>query len=790
MTRADLRLLPAATCLWGLAVLGITAGTAAAVAGGAVLLALALTAVTLAARPGTRRGILAHVGLLALAGTLLVPALARHGATEEVLDQAISEDLVVELQVIAAADPAAPRSGPSWARDGMSMRSRTAASPARLGRDRAELPASLSVLVRADGDAASDLARVRDGDGARVRGTLDRSGSLLVLRATEVHLLSSSDAAGRAQDARHALREQARDATSHLPADEAALVRGMTSGDTSGMTERTEEIMRRAGLTHLVAVSGANIALVLAAVLGPLLLAGVRRRPRLLAGAAAVAGYVWLVGDEPSVQRAATMAVPLLAARFAGVRASPVAALALTVALWSVLDPVTAASVGFLLSALATAAILLAAPPLATALTETSGGRLGRTPALVLAVPLVAQLACTPLLILLAPEVSLWAVPANVLVAPLVGSVTVLGLLALLLGMLWPPLAVALNSLAAGGAHLVLLVARTADALPGSRIGVPTGALGALLAVAVLVLAAAAVAARRVRAVRWASAALLVVALAPGIGRWLPLAPAPPWILAACAVGQGDAVLLRPAVASASPRAAPTVLLDTGPDPALLRECLDRLQVQEIDLLVLTHPHRDHTGGRAALTGSRAPSQQWICPLPGASRDALGGVPAVVASTGSTWRRPGLALRVLWPPSAEAAQRAHAAEQSAGEGDGANACSVVVEAIWEDGTRLVSLGDLEPAAQEEVTALGPGTADIVKVAHHGSRFQHAPLYRRLDPGLALITVGRENTFGHPTDELLDLLEETGAQQLRTDVHGTVVLPAADRGTARSVGPAR
>src|SRR5699024_2602405 len=109
------------------------------------------------------------------------------------------------------------------------------------------------------------------------------------------------------------------------------------------------------------------------AVLVPLLLAGVRRRPRLLAAGIVVAGYVWLVGDEPSVQRAATMAVPLLAARFAGVRASPVAALALTVALWSVLDPVTAASIGFLLSALATAAILVAAPPLAAALSELTG---------------------------------------------------------------------------------------------------------------------------------------------------------------------------------------------------------------------------------------------------------------------------------------------------------------------------------------------------------------------------------------------------------------------------------
>lgn len=524
MTRADLRLLPGATCVWALAVLGVTAGTAAAVAGGAVLVALALSAVTLTGSPRMSRGIFAHLGVVVLAGALLFPALQSHGSTDVTMEHAAQQGLVVELTVVAAADPAPPGGGPSWAREGQQMRARTVRGPARVGRDVSALPASLPVLVRASGESAQDLSRVRDGDLAHLRGRVVISGSLVILRATEVRPVASAGLAGRAQSARHALRRQARQATSHLPSDEAALVRGMVLGDTRGMGETTQDIMRRAGISHLVAVSGANIALVLAAVLGPLLLIGVRRRPRLLVAGAVVAGYVWLVGDEPSVQRAATMAVPLLAARFAGVRASPIAALALTVALWSVLDPVTAASVGFLLSALATAAIVLAAPPLATALQELSGARIGRTAALVLAVPLVAQLACTPVLILLTPEVSAWAVPVNILVGPLVGPSTVIGLLALGIGTVWPAAAELLWTLAAGGAHLVLLIARAADALPGSRIAVPEGALGVLLAVAVLLGAAIAVAARRLPLTRWVVAALLVAVLAPGAGcsRWAP----------------------------------------------------------------------------------------------------------------------------------------------------------------------------------------------------------------------------------------------------------------------------
>lgn len=787
MKRSDLRLLPAAACVWAVAVLGVTAGAAAAVAATATIVALGLTAILLIGSSRVRHGIFAHLGILALAGVLLFPALLRHGDALELLEDAARDELVVEMTVVASADPAPPDSGPDWSRGGVQVMARTARGAVRLGRDERVLPASLPLLVRADGDAADGLERARDGDRVLLRGTLRTSGSLIVLRAYDASPVPGTAWSGHAQDLRHELRRQARAATSHLPQDEAALVRGMTTGDTSGLHEETEEIMRRAGISHLVAVSGANIALVLAAVLGPLLLVGVRRRPRLAIAAVVLLGYVWLVGDEPSVQRAATMAAPLLAARFAGVRASPVAALALTVAVWSILDPVTSSSIGFLLSAVATAAILIAAPPLAAALVELSRKRLGEGFALVIAVPVVAQLACTPLLILLTPEISVWAVPVNLLVGPVVGPSTVIGLLALVIGTFWPGAAVALNTVSAGGAHLVLLIARTADALPGSRIAVPGGALGVLLVLAVLLGLTVAVAARRAPLVRWAVAAVLVAALAPSVGRLTPLGNVPAWTVAVCAVGQGDALLLR---ASSAATPAPTVLIDTGPDPDALRGCLDRLGVNRIDLLLLTHPHADHAGGRDALTGTRVPAEQWICPLPEAAAAVVGATPATVATTGRTWSVDGLRLEVLWPASAEDAITATAQEDGSGEGDAANDCSVVVAATWPDGTRLVSLGDLEPAAQAALGATAPGTADIIKVAHHGSRRQDPALYAQLDADLALITVGKDNTFGHPTAALLDLLHEAGTATLRTDEDGTVVLPAEDPSAARSVGPAR
>lgn len=794
----DLRLLPGATTVWVLAVLGIAAGAQAAIAACAVLAVTLLTVAVVVSRPGFTHLLLAHLGVVALAGILLFPALVRHDHAVDQLQAASEDALIVEIGLTLRADPAAPTAGPEWSRAGLQVMARTLPSRARIGDEEVRLPASVPVLVRTSGDEAEQqLAQARGGEAVQARGKVRASGGLLVLSVTEVRSIPARGPTALAQNARQQLRDLARHNTRHLPSDEAALVRGMTSGDTHGLGDRSEEIMQRAGISHLVAVSGANIALVLAAVIAPLLLAGVRRRPRLLIAGLAVAAYVWLVGEEPSVQRAATMVTPLLIARYMGVRASPVAALALTVALWSVVDPVTSASVGFALSALATAAILIGAPPLARAITEATGERIRTVPALVLAVPLVAQLACTPILVTLAPEVSAWAVLVNMMVGPIVGPTTVIGLIALLLGPVWGPAAQLLNTVAAGGAHLVLLIARTADALPGSRIPVPEGTTGVVGAVAVIVMLAVAVAGRRSVLVRWAMAAVLVAVTAPGLATHLPGREAPSWTVAACAVGQGDAVLLR--------SGSTTVLIDTGPAPEPLRECLNRLDVDRIDLLILTHPHADHIGGRSALTGPRAPAQQWVCPLPDATRDvAVGSIPQPV-TTGETWQQDGLALEVLWPPSAEAAQSAALREDGSGEGDAANDCSIAIAATWPDGTRLVALGDLEPVAQKELAALQPGPAHIVKVAHHGSRRQHDALYEQLDPALALVTVGKENTFGHPTDHTLELLGAVGAQVVRTDRHGTVILPPHDPagrvgdadpsgphgpGEPRSVGPPR
>lgn len=778
LARADLRLAPAAFALWVLAVLGVLAGTAAVLAALAALVSLVLLAVILAGRPRLLRALLAHLAIVALGAGLLLPGVARYESTTSVFETAAEQDLMVEVTVTATADARTADSGPIWNRGSTHVMARSEPGTARAGRELHDVHRA-RLLVRATDTAEEDLRRVRAGDRVHLRGSVRADGDLIVLTATRIR-------AGPATDGwRTTLRENARTATAHLPGDEAALIRGMTTGDTTGMSERTEEAMRRAGISHLVAVSGANIAFVLAAVLIPMLLVGVPRRLRICTATLVAGLYVVLVGEEPSVLRAATMAAPLLVARFVGVRTSPVAALAFAVAVWSVIDPPTAASVGFVLSALATGAIVIVSPLCARVIVDLSRGRVGETTALVLSVPLVAQLACTPVLILLTPEVSLWAVPANMVVAPIVGPTTVLGIVAVVIGGAAPALAASLYDIAAGGAHLVMLTAHLADALPGSRIPVPAGAVGAVLALGVILAAALAMAGRRLPLVRWAVAAVMVAVLAPPLAVRAPVGGDRDWIVAACAVGQGDAVLLRSAGAGTEV----TVLIDTGPEPEPLRACLDRLGITSLDLLILTHPHADHAGGNVALTGRRTPSQQWICPLDDAPHSALPDVPARSVIAGQTWQHGGLELKVLWPTSAEAALSASAREDVGGE-DAANACSLTVAASWPDGTRYIGLGDLEPVGQRELLALAPGGADIVKLAHHGSARQHPPLYDHLDPEVVLVTAGAENSFGHPTDTALDIARDHTPHVGRTDLHGTVLVPSGDPTALRSVGPAR
>jgi competence protein ComEC len=286
---------------------------------------------------------------------------------------------------------------------------------------------------------------------------------------------STSDAA--AAD----FREGVRTLAATLPADAGALLPGITTGDTAAIPDDLRRALRTAGLTHVTAVSGAHFSIVAALVLA---LASALRVPRVArVGLTVVAtgALVLVVHPSPSVLRAAAMGLVALLGVLLGRPHRAPAALAASVVLLLVADPWLAGEIGFVLSVLATGALVLLGGPLA----ERWSARCGRTVATVLALPVAAQLVCAPVVLLLTPTVALYAIPANVLVAPAVAPATVLGLAAGCLAPWW-----------AGGAHVLALgagaacwwvgaVARVAAAAPGAQVEWLPGWVGVcLLAVA------------------------------------------------------------------------------------------------------------------------------------------------------------------------------------------------------------------------------------------------------------------------------------------------------------------
>ncbi len=556
------------------------------------------------------------------------------------------------------------------------------------------------------------------------------------------------------------LRAGFAEAAAELSGDGAALLPGLAIGDTAAVGEDLDAAMKASSLSHLTAVSGANCAVVvgLVVLLGREL--GLGRAARIAAALVVLAAFVVLVTPEPSVVRAATMAAIVLVAMASGrpVRGVPVLGLAVIGLLVS--DPWLARDYGFVLSVLATGGLLLLAPPLAARLERW----LPRWAALVVAVPLAAQLCCQPVLILLQPSLPTFGVVANVLAEPAAPVATVIGLLACVLLPLVPWLAHALLGIAWLPATWIAGVANFFADLPFTALPWPEGIPGAVLLAAVTALG---VAGLRWRRAVVGCAALLVVVLGVIAGTRLgPTLDRPAdWQYAMCDVGQGDATLVRSGSAIA--------LIDAGAEPALLDECLGSLAIATVDLLVLTHFDLDHAGGASTLVGRVG--TVLVGPTDGPADERLvadlaaGGAEVVAAERGLAGVLGDLQWQVLWPRP---------------EARPGNDASITLLLDCERGCLSgLFLGDLGEHAQARMLAAGDlPRVDVVKVSHHGSADQSARLYELAAATVGLIGVGEGNDYGHPTEALLDTLAASGTAARRTDVDGLIVLALDDGGS--------
>jgi competence protein ComEC len=561
------------------------------------------------------------------------------------------------------------------------------------------------------------------------------------------------------------LRAGLRQAAGVLSPEPAGLLPALVVGDTSALPRRVGEEFRTAGMAHLLAVSGANLAIVGVAVL--LLLRALRFGPRWCAAGAGVTllGFVVLAGPEPSVLRAAVMGGVGLIALVIG--REP--ALAFSVIVLALHDPAMALNIGFALSVLATGALVLLAARWSRSLT---GRGVPRLLAEALAVPAAAHLATAPIVAGMSGEVSLVAVGANLLATPVVAPATVLGLLAALAAGPLPWLAEGFVWLAGPELHWMITVGRHAAAIPGAALEWPGGwwgglLLAVLLAVIVLVL-------------RWKPWRALVIAVVAGLlGVLVPvkvLSPGwPPsgWSSVACDVGQGDAVVL----ATDDPGRA--VLVDAGPDPGAIAGCLSRLGVDRIPLVILSHLHADHVGGLAAVLDERVvgavavgsgrlPGWAWRQVRTEADKS---GVPVLWLTAGQRLEWPGLTIEVLGPHYTDTRQE----QDGEATGTEINNGSLVLRATTRSG-RVLLTGDVELTAQADLLDSGTDlTADVLKVPHHGSRYTVPEFLDAVRPRIALISVGTGNPYGHPNPTTVGRLMAKGATVLRTDKDGDVAV---------------
>ncbi|MGA5569813.1 ComEC/Rec2 family competence protein [Streptomyces pseudogriseolus] len=583
------------------------------------------------------------------------------------------------------------------------------------------------------------------------------------------------------------LRGGLREATEDLSEDARALLPGLVVGDISRVTPELDQAFHETDLAHTLAVSGSNFTILLALLLGPPGLAqraerrglapraGISLRTTAVLGAALSLAFVVVCRPDPSVLRAAACGSVALLALATGRRRSLIPALATAVLLLVLYDPWLARSYGFLLSVLATGALLTVAPRWSEGLR-----RRGVPPRLAeaLAAAGAAQALCAPVVAVLSARVSLVAIPCNLLAEAALAPATVLGFLALATAPVAMPLAKAVAWCASWPAEWIAQVARTGAALPGSGVDWPGSWAGAaaLGAVTLLVLL---VGRRLLRHPWWCGACALLLALLVVQPRPLTRAvtgwPPPGWRMVMCDVGQGDALVLAAGGNTG-------VVVDAGPDPLLVDDCLRSLGVTRVPLVILTHFHADHVAGLTGVLRGRevggigATALEEPADQVAAVRRAAtaAGVPLTRVAAGERRRVGDLTWEVLWPPPG-----GHPAME------GPNDASVAL--LVRTGTlRLLLLGDLEPPAQRAL-ARSPAArdlagVDVLKVAHHGSAYQDPGLVRLTAPRLALISTGEDNTYGHPAPSTLAALRAGGAEVLRTDRDGALaVVPGAGGG---------
>jgi len=549
--------------------------------------------------------------------------------------------------------------------------------------------------------------------------------------------------------------------------EDAPMAKALLIADQHEIPPEMRDRYARSGMVHMLSISGLHVAIVAGTVLLLLQAARIPRHAAALLGVLFTAFYVAVIGAPPPAVRSAVMLAAVAASRAAQRPASPWAGLAIG-AFVPLVVPRTVLDLGYQLS-VAGICGLIASGSLARRVIPESLKGMRRKIIKELLTSLVATVITAPLIAWYFGRISIIAPVANLAAGPVIAVLQPTLFLALALAPLRTvaqffadashPMLVLFDGIAAAGAAIP---GASVDVVP-SLVTVVAGALGAAA------LIAACIARYPARSILAGTGCLCIIAWAPV----LTLPNSSGMEMHVLDVGQGDAVLIR----SDKGR---WIVFDagriwgTGDAGRSIIVPYIMSRGGSVAAFILSHAHADHVGGAESVIRKLHPGVFWDAAFPQGSgvysatlrAASESGIPWKRVHENDTMRVDGVVVRFLAPDSAWTASLADPNEAS------------TIALVEYGATRILFMGDAERGEEAWLLrhASGDLRADVLKVGHHGSSTSSTdPFLAAVAPSLAVISVGADNLYGHPSADVLASLGRVGAQVVRTDIAGTVIV---------------
>lgn len=547
-----------------------------------------------------------------------------------------------------------------------------------------------------------------------------------------------------------------------VPGDAGALLKGITLGDKSSFTVEMITIFARAGISHIVVVSGMHMSILMLFVMYLCKRLGLKKRARAVAGTIVVFFFMCMVGFTPSVMRAGITCIIAMLAVLLRRKKDFLTTMAVAAAAVTMLNPYSLFDVSFQLSFTATIGIVYLAEPIKKLVDF-----LPETLAEIIAMSVAANIATLPVVVWYFSDVSVIAVLSNVLIVPFVNILFIGTFFMAMVGGIFPPLGSVLGYLLGALAHTILYLAKQLAALPYATVALPRPPMIVNIYYYVGLYAIWMLTKRqRIPEMRLLLCCMIAMAISYSLVQyWTADAVRMEFIN----VGQGDSCMVR----------LPNrhhILIDTGEKgTGTTNNVVDYLKkrgIYTLDCVYISHADSDHSGGLEEVLNNIKVKKVAVPQLNIRSKDMeelmqmvmKKGVPVEMVSAGDHYKVEDLEIKALWPiPISGNSKVAND-----------NNLSMVLQVSYQNNAALF-MGDVEEAAEEMlVHSKAELQCNILKVAHHGSKTGTGnALLDETRPEYSIISVGK-NSYGHPDADVLTRLEEHKSKVLRTDVLGNIV----------------